>query len=289
MGNLKEIKNRIASVLSICQITRAMKMIASSKISKAEALLKARIPYTKHLVSIMSEVSRQTSEVVHPLMSDEREHKKIGIFVVTSDKGLCGAYNMNVLKKAEELYYDCIESDCEPVLYLLGTKATLQYDRRKIPYRWGRQDWEADDDFADILYSMLVRDFLDGVFDILHIIYASAKSRASYVVVEKQLLPFEPEFDDEQDSSGNVIFEPSAEEAVNLIVPMTLKQIIITALLDARFAEYGSRIVAMTNATENAEQLVSDLRLKFFRARQEAITTEILEVSAAAAQLQESE
>lgn len=286
MGNLKEIKTRIASVQSISQITKAMKMVASSKIGKAEALLKARTPYTKQLVSIMSCLFNQLDEITHPLMTDFHQHQKIGILVITSEKGLCGAYNGNVLKDASKFMNRLDKEGYETVAYLLGAKAVKYFDRRDIPCRWSSAEWDAEDEFADKLFLMLVDDYMKEIFDVLYIIHATANSKSSYKVERKKYLPFAPEV--KPSGNENFIFEPSVELAVDLIVPMTLKQILVTAMLESRYAEYGARIVAMTNATENAEKLVDELRMSFFRARQEAITTEILEVSLAAVQLEKS-
>lgn len=297
MGNLKEIKNRIASVQSISKITKAMKMVASSKIPKAQALFKAREPYTKQLVSIMKKIDAVASEISHPLMTDCREHKRIGVLVISSDKGLCGSYNTNIMKLVSKFQDEILEKGCEPVYYVIGTKARNVLSRGK----WGFHDFSPDpkkapdnaDDMADAIYSRLASDFESGVFDVLYIIYALAKSKSSYEPHRAKLLPFNP-YDDAEDASdsdssddaGDIIFEPSAELALSLLLPMALKQKIATAILSAKYAEYGARIVAMTNATDNAEKLVDELRLSFFRARQDAITTEILEVSAAAAQLE---
>lgn len=297
MGNLKEIKNRIASVQSISKITKAMKMVASSKIPKAQALFKAREPYTKQLVSIMKKIDAVASEISHPLMTDCREHKRIGVLVISSDKGLCGSYNTNIMKLVSKFQDEILEKGCEPVYYIIGTKARNALSRGK----WGFHDFSSDpkeapdnaDDMADVIYSRLVSDFASEVFDVLYIIYALAKSKSSYEPHRAKLLPFNP-YDDAEDASdsdssddaGDIIFEPSAELALSLLLPMALKQKIATAILSAKYAEYGARIVAMTNATDNAEKLVDELRLSFFRARQDAITTEILEVSAAAAQLE---
>ena len=229
-------------------------------------------------------------------MTDSREHKKIGVLVISSDKGLCGAYNTNILKLVSKFQEEIVRNGCKPVYYVIGAKARNSLSRGN----WHLNDFFAGydkvpddaDDMADIIYSRLESDFYSGVFDVLYVIYALAKSKSSYEPRREKLLPFNP-YDDSGDSSdndssevGDIIFEPSAELAINLLVPMAIKQKISTAILSAKYAEYGARIVAMTNATENAEKLVEELRLSFFRARQYAITTEILEVSAAAAQLE---
>ena len=290
MGNLKEIKNRQASVKSISQITKAMKMIASSKISKAESMVKAGVPYAEQLVYIMGKIAENTKEISHPLLEKRSDVKNVGILIITSDKGLCGSYNTNIMKMSSNFCYELKLNGKNPIIYILGTKAKNYYDRRKIPYKWGKANWVTDCDFADEMYLMFAKDFKENVFDEFHIIYASAKSKASYKVKNIQYLPFVPEIKEENSSkkAGNCVFEPSTEMAVNLLVPMALKQLLLTALLDARYSEYGARIVAMTNATDSAEKLSDELRLSFFRARQEAITTEILEISSAAAQLSKS-
>ena len=299
MGNLKEITNRIASVQSISKITRAMKMVASSKISRAQSLFNARRPYTKRLMGIMRKALAASGDASHPLMDYDRERRKVGLLIITSEKGLCGSYNSNILKLASKFADEVVEKECEPVYYVLGKKATRFFDRRGVRMEYEADTWKAEDDYAEELFTRIARDYIGGVFDSMYIIYALAKSKSSYLPVRQKILPFSPddfvlpELAEADDSSGedesDVIFEPSVDAVIRFMVPMVIMQTIATALVSSRFAEYGARLLAMTNATDNAEKLVEELRLSFFRARQDAITTEILEVSAAAAQIKDKE
>ncbi len=283
MGNLKEIKNRIKSVESIHQITKAMKMVASSRIHKVESLLRARGPYTAQLKKIMGSISGQMGDFTHPLMNDDGNYSKVAILAVTGEKGLCGAYNNSIIRNVERLRRKFENDGCDVLNYVIGSKIVKHFDRRGYECAFKMSSWNPDDDFADELFTRLSSDFVKGVFDVLYIVSGTAKSRSAYTISEQQYLPFVAEVSESGDES--FVFEPSLEKSVELIVPMLLKQILVTTLLSARYAEYAARIVAMTNATDNAEKLAEELRLNYFRARQAAITTEILEVSAAAAQI----
>ena len=283
MGNLKEIKIRMKSVESIHQITKAMKMVASSRIHKAESLYKARAPYTEQLNQIMANIQGQ-GEFSHPLLQVKDVITKVGILVITGDKGLCGVYNNSIIRTADRLRRKFEDEGLEVVNYLIGSKVCKHFERRGLKSLLSEVSWTPDDEFAELVFARLSSDFLSGVFDVVYIVGADAKSRSAYVISERQFLPFISLI--ECSAESDFIFEPSAEKAINLIVPLILKQQLITALISARYAEYSARIIAMTNATENAEKLVEELRLNYFRARQAAITTEILEVSSAAVQME---
>jgi len=284
MGNLKEIKNRMKSVESIRQITKAMKMVASSRIHKVEQLYKARKPYTEQLNKIMSNIMGSTQEFSHPLTQEREEIDAIGLLVITGDKGLCGAYNNSIIKSADRMRRKFENDGLKVVNYLVGSKVIKHFDRRGLENLMSIPFWNPDDEFAEKIFKKISADFLSGVFDILYIISANAKSRSSYTIEEKQFLPFVSDI--KSSGESEFLFEPSVETAVSLIVPLILKQKLATTLVGSRYTEYAARIIAMTNATENAESLAEELRLKYFRARQAAITTEILEVSSAAVQME---
>lgn len=289
MSNLKEIKARISSVESVYQIAKAMKMVASSRIKKYETLLVSRRPYTENLAKIMRQIFSAAVEVNHALSSSHGDGNKVGILIVTSEKGLCGAYNNNILKMAERFAKSLQEQGKEIVYYVLGTKAVKYCERRGIGVKWSRSLWVGGDDLGEELYSLIYEDFLAGVFDLFYIASAHAIGKASYDTGCSQFLPFSAQLQEEDSSAEGVDFliEPSVEKAMELIVPLYLKQSLTSFLVESRYVEYSARLTAMTNATDNAEKLIEELRLNFFRARQSAITTEILEVSAAAAQMAE--
>lgn len=283
MANLKEIKSRIKSIESIHQITKAMKMVASSRINKAESLYRARAPYTEQLNKIMANIQGQ-GEFSHPLIEERETINNVGILVITGDKGLCGAYNNSIIRISDRLKRKFELDGIKVINYLIGSKVCKYFDRRGLPSALSERSWTPDDEFSERIFARLSSDFMSGVFDALYVVGAEPKSRTSYSISEWRFLPFESS--EEYLSEGDFVFEPSAEKAINLIVPLILKQKLATALIAARYAEYSARIIAMTNATDNAEKLVEELRLNYFRARQAAITTEILEVSSAAVQME---
>lgn len=293
MANLKEIRARISSVDSVYQITKAMKMVASSRIKKFEALLEARKPYGENLKGVMRQVTGRLEDFDHPLLHPS-ESGGVGILLVTSEKGLCGSYNNNTIKTAER-FARSLEAEGRKVLYyVLGTKAVKYCERRQYPIRWQKSAWVADDAQGEELYSVLTEDFSQGLFGEFYIVSARSRGRVSYDTVCDRYLPFSEKSrsggeDGGDEESGreekDFIIEPSPEKALELLIPLYLKQALILALVESRYVEYSARLTAMTNATDNAEKLKEELRLNFFRARQSAITTEILEVSAAAVQM----
>lgn len=281
MPNLKEIKNRIKSIESIHQLTKAMKLIASSKIRKMELQFKACRPYAQLLVEIMSQIYTANKEITHPFLNSSNFSNKVGVIVIASDKGLCGGYNNSVFKRAEQLFEELREQGKKYAVYAVGMKS-LRYFKYRSHEILFTKDNSLSLPLSDQLYNKVSYDFLDGQIDSAYIVAPVAYSRSSYEVEVTPFLPFAIEMAELE--NNNFIFEPSVEQSIDLLLPLLLRRELSVKLAGAQYAEYVARIIAMTNACDNAESLVSDLRLSYFRARQAAITTEILEVSAGAAQ-----
>lgn len=278
MANVKEIQRRIKSVKNIQQITRAMKMIAAARIKKIERMLKSRRPYCDRIFEIVNEIMSQIDDIHHPLL-EIRPVKRIGIVIVTADKGLCGAYNMNVIRNAEH-YMNEMDKDKTVVLYCIGTKGYRYFSKRRRLVEKQYVGWTPKDAFAEELAGLFSGEFANGSFDELHCIYTRYITMLSQKVTKERIFPVGRI--EEKRKEMNYIFEPAPEEALNIILPKYVKENMMRILLDSMTAELASRINAMSNATDNAEKFVNELKLNYYKARQEQITTEILEIASGA-------
>ncbi len=283
MSGLRDIKRRIKSVRNIQQITKAMKMVAAARIRKAEDQLKAARPYSDTLKEVVTELTSQMDEALHPLM-DNRPVKRVGLLVVSSDKGLCGAYNNNLLRM---LWRD-LREDMPPYdMVAVGTKVNKFLARRKVQPTSSVVNWNADFETAQEISDTLADWFMSYKVDEVRCYYTKAVSSMTQEATCQVILPLQNE---KEGQSGNLNFdfEPSAEVALNVLLPRYLRNIIYRILMEAKVSELAARLRAMTNATDNADKLAGELTLKFFRLRQESITREILEISGGAEALKAS-
>ncbi len=283
MANVRDIKNRIKSIENIQQITKAMKMIASARIKKVERSLKSRKPYCERLFEIIDEVMSSLEEPgAHPLLEkrSEGDGGAVGLLVVSADKGLCGGYNMNVIRAADRF----IRKSGKTVrLYVVGNKAYRYFTRKLFTVEKEYVVWDPKESLARDIAFYLAGEFINRRFDELWCVYTQCLSLLCQNVVEEPLLPLRRS--EVHGSDTTYIFEPSPAAALEMLLPRYFKELIMRILLDSRTAELSARINAMANATENAESVVDELRLNYYRARQDAITTEILEVTSGAEKL----
>ncbi len=277
MASERDIKRRIKAVRNVQQITKAMKMVAAARIKKAEDKLKAARPYSRKLQEVMRELISQMDEVVHPLM-EVRQVKRTGMLIVTSDKGLCGAYNNNLFKLAWQFMEKTGHSNLSNVV--VGGKGEKFFRRRKVEMGMLRAGVNPSFELAQEIANQLTDWYLSGQVDRVVVFYTQAVSAAVQRPAQEQLLPLvhEVKADELQGASLVYEFEPSAEEALNILLPRYLSNTIYRILVEARVSELGARLKSMTNATDNADKLAHSLTLQFFRIRQENITKEILEI-----------
>ncbi len=290
MANLKEVKNRINSVVSTQQITKAMKMVSAAKLKRAQDRITMMRPYSKHLSAILQNVSGGNEGDMDNPYAEHRPVQKLLIVVVTSDKGLCGAFNSFVVRKARSLmegkYAELAKSG--NIDFLPIGKKGMEYVRRnKLPY---------NDTYVDLFNSLnfeavseaanyVMAEFRKGTYDKVEILYNEFVNAATQVVNTEQFLPIERKEEKVGASNGSgndYIYEPSKDYIQDELIPTSLKTQFFKALLDSNASEHGARMTAMDKATENAGDLLKDLRLKYNRTRQAAITTEILEITAGA-------
>jgi F-type H+-transporting ATPase subunit gamma len=284
MANLKEVRTRIKSVKSTQQITKAMKMVAASKLRRAQDAILQMRPYVKKLYGILENAASSLDGEQQSSYSIERSVQKALVVVVTSDRGLCGAFNSNAIKAALALINEKYkEQEANDNLWILpvGNKAFDFFSKR---------GYQVIDDYYEIFGALsfdkakeaaefAMQGFLNEDFDAVELVYNEFKNVATQILRAEQFLPIVKEETDEQiDDSTDYIFEPSVEYIINEMIPRTLKVQFYKTILESNASEHGARMTAMDQATENAGELLNDLKLVYNRSRQAAITNEILEI-----------
>ena len=283
MANLKEVRTRIASVSSTQQITSAMKMVSAAKFRRAQNAIIGMRPYAAQLNEIIADID--TGDGVQTPYHAVREVKTVVLVVVTSNKGLCGAFNSNVLKLAQQRI-DYYRSEQVAIrIVAIGKKASELLARQK-DLQVGSYDTLLDAPAFDTVATLadtLMDDFAEKRIDRVEIVYNQFKNSLSQVLSDEQWLPIDPKnLNDLKDSKGiknsDFIFEPSKEEILREMIPLTLRSTFYRVVLDSLAAEHGARMTAMQKATDNATELLKDLRLSYNKARQASITNEIIEI-----------
>ncbi|MAU31449.1 MAG: ATP synthase F1 subunit gamma [Flavobacteriaceae bacterium] len=275
MANLKEIRNRISSVSSTMQITSAMKMVSAAKLKKAQDAITAMRPYSDKLTQMLVNLSSSV-DFENVYLSPRKVKNKL-IVCVTSNRGLCGAFNSNVIKKCTEI----ANSSDESVSFLcIGKKGA---DILSKNYNVVQTNNEIFDDltFENIsaIAEKLMSMFLNKEFDSVQIVYNKFKNAATQIVIQEQYLPIENnDSENDQKESSDYIFEPSQVEIISELIPKSLKTQLYKSIRDSYASEHGARMTAMHKATDNATELRDQLKLTYNKARQAAITNEILEI-----------
>ena len=275
MANLKEIRNRIASVSSTMQITSAMKMVSAAKLKKAQDAITAMRPYADKLTELLQNLSATLDADSGSKFSEQRDVKNVLIVAITSNRGLCGAFNSNIIKTATVV----AESyDANVSVVAIGKKANdaLSKNFEIISNQSPVYDDLTFDNVAEIA-EMLMAQFESKAFDKIEIIYNKFKNAATQEIMTEQFLPIVPS---EGDANVNLdyIFEPSKEEIVETLIPKSLKTQLYKSIRDSFASEHGARMTAMHKATDNATELRDQLKLTYNKARQASITNEILEI-----------
>ncbi len=275
MANLKEIRTRISSVSSTMQITSAMKMVSAAKLRKAQDAVTNFKPYAEKLQSVLSDLSgNQTEEIIY---AQVREEHKILIVVVSSNKGLCGAFNANSAKTAIALADEQKTSTVEYAA--IGKKAAefLKYKGENLVKTYNEIYDDLNFDNSAAIAEEIMNQFVTGEYDKIYLVYNSFKNAASQILMTEQYLPIVAHNDLLQ-INHDYIFEPNKQEILEHVIPIALKTQVYKAIIDSFASEHGARMTAMHKATDNANELVKDLTLTYNKARQAAITNEILEI-----------
>ena len=275
MANLKEIRNRISSVSSTMQITSAMKMVSAAKLKKAQDAITAMRPYSDKLTQMLVNLSSSV-DFENVYLSPRKIENKL-IVCITSNRGLCGAFNSNVIKKCTEI---ANSSNQNISFFCIGKKGCdiLSKNHNVIQSHneiFDDLTFENISAIADILMSK----FLNKEFDSVQIVYNKFKNAATQIVTQEQYLPIEnKDSENEQKESSDYIFEPSQTEIIYELIPKSLKTQLYKSIRDSYASEHGARMTAMHKATDNATDLRDQLKLTYNKARQAAITNEILEI-----------
>ena len=289
MASLRDIKARIVSTKKTSQITKAMELVSASKKNRAEANAKAFVPYMRKIKEVTTSIAGGSSSD-HPMLVS-RPVKKVGYIVVTSDRGLAGAFNSNVIRQMNNTIASRHQSNDEFAIIAVGKMGAEFFKKAGVNVVLEITSVPDKLEFADIknLTQTAVGMFSDGTFDELYITYNHYVSAISQVVQEDKLLPLTEIKTDEEGSENlkaSYEFEPSAEEILEVLLPQYAESLIFGAILDSKASEHTARMTAMKNATDNAKDLIGSLSLVYNRARQAAITQEITEIVGGAAALE---
>ncbi|MGZ5391417.1 MAG: F0F1 ATP synthase subunit gamma [Aeromicrobium sp.] len=296
-ATLRELRGRIRSAGSIKKITKAQELIATSRIAKAQARVQAARPYSTEITNMLTELA-SASALDHPLLVARENPRRAAVLVVSSDRGLCGAYNANVLRQSEELFALLRDEGKDPVIYTIGRKALGYYNfrQREVTESWAGFSERPTYDQAREIADTLVAAFMagaddddddpgdDGILgvDELHIVFAEFKSMLSQYAAARRIAPMVVEYvEDEADDDGPrtlFSFEPDPETLFDALLPRYVATRVYAALLEAAASESASRRRAMKSASDNADDLIKDLTLMANRERQAQITQEISEI-----------
>tara|TARA_B110000046_G_scaffold127585_1_gene133996 strand:+ start:1577 stop:2440 length:864 start_codon:yes stop_codon:yes gene_type:complete len=278
MANLKEIRNRIASVSSTMQITSAMKMVSAAKLKKAQDAITAMRPYSDKLTELIQNLSGSIDGDTQNPYTEQRPVQKVLVLVITSNRGLCGGFNSNVVKAVSK-NISTIYANKKVSLITLGKKGNdILQKSSEIETNNNEIFDELTFSNASAIADSFMADFTSKKYDKIEVVYNRFKNAATQIVTTETLLPIVSEQDDQNAAGADYIFEPTQENIVQELLPKSIKMQLFKALRDSFASEHGARMTAMHKATDNATELRDQLKLSYNQARQAAITNEILEI-----------
>ena len=290
-GALKEVRNRIKSVQGTQQITKAMKMVSAAKLRRAQDAITQMRPYAHKLQEMLSNIVSSSEADMSMALAAERPAQKVLIIIITSDRGLCGGYNSNLIKLAKQLVHEKYEGQFHSgnvTILPIGKKAYEHFT--KANFKVVNEFWELfsglsfDKVQAAAQYAMNA--FSNKEIDAVELVYSEFKNAGTQRFVAEQFLPVQRITSNQTSKKADFIFEPGKETLVTELMPKILNTQLYKAVLDAHASEHGARMTAMDKASENANELLKSLKLTYNRARQAAITTELTEIVSGAAALQ---
>ena len=278
MANLKEIRSRIKSVKNIQKVTKAMKMVAAAKLRKSQGNMELARPYEKRLKNLISNLVCDVDNNSFKLLTKKEKVNTVGYIIVTADRGLAASFNTNIIKKSEQEIIAFGKENA--ILFCIGKKGYEYFQKNGYKVSsyyidfWNNLNF----DIATNIGKNITGSFLQNEVDEIKVIFNSFKNVTTQEIIFETLLPIEKIDNQESKMSDNMLYEPSKDDLLNLLIPKHLNTQIWKYLLESFASEQGARMVAMENATENAGEMVTDLTLEFNKARQTAITTEMLEI-----------
>lgn len=278
MANLKEIRNRIASVGSTMQITSAMKMVSAAKLKKAQDAITAMRPYSEKLTELLQNLSATLDADSGSSFSQQREVNKVLVVAITSNRGLAGAFNTNIIKASKALKQETY-SGKQVDFITIGKKGNdiISKDGDVIEFNAAIFD-DLNFKASSVIAEMLMEKFEQGAYDKIVLVYNHFKNAATQIVMKEQFLPILPPAKTQLTNTADYIFEPTKPEIVEGLIPKSLKTQLFKAIRDSVASEHGARMTAMHKATDNATEMRDALKLQYNKARQAAITNEILEI-----------
>ena len=278
MANLKEIRSRITSVGSTMQITSAMKMVSAAKLKRAQDAITQMRPYANKLTELLENLSASLDSSDGGAYAQKRQVKKVLLVTITSNRGLCGGFNANIIKKAKSLINEEY-SNADTNILSIGKKSSEHFDKNGFSV-----EAKHDSLFGELTFDRvaevaenIMEQFLEGNYDKVVLVYNQFKNAATQIIMSESFLPIKTA-KNESSNLGDYIFEPEKQEIVAQLIPKSLKTQLFKAVLDSHAAEHGARMTAMHKATDNASELKKELTLTYNKARQAAITGEILEI-----------
>jgi F-type H+-transporting ATPase subunit gamma len=277
MSGSKEIRNRISSVSSTMQITNAMKMVSAAKLKKAQDSITATLPYSNKLSELVKNISASIDSVDSNPLFVSREVRKTLIIVITSNKGLCGGFNSNVIKEVYNISSEYGSN--KPDLLTIGKKGD-DILKKKFNVISSHNDLFEQFSYLNVksIASKIMQLYTDEKYDEVILVYNHFKNAATQIITKEQFLPISENTDNNVSTSGDYIFEPNRERILEELIPKTLSIQLFKSISDSIAGEHGARMTAMHKATDNASELRDQLKLTYNKARQTAITNEILEI-----------
>lgn len=280
MATLKDINRRITAVKSTKQITKAMKMVAASKLKRAQNRMIEMRPYADKMSAVLSSLAGSNEEL-HPLLV-QRPRQTVEILVMTSDRGLCSAFNTNIMKATERLIAEKKGENINVSLSVIGKKARDYFRRRNVEMRNAWIDLSGKLAYSDVqtIGKDLIDNYTDEAIDEVYIVYNKFVTVMNQEVTVSKIMPMEPpvEAEEADESSMSFIYEPSQQEILNQLLPKNVEVQIYRALLESQASEEAARMTAMENATKAADDMISSLTLKYNKARQASITAELMDI-----------
>ncbi|TAJ10079.1 MAG: ATP synthase F1 subunit gamma [Nitrospirae bacterium] len=284
MPSLQSLRRKIAAFKNTQKITKAMKMVAAAKLKRSQDRILAARPYAHKMRGVLGNLSRRVNRAAHPLLQ-KRDGKKIEVLVITSDRGLCGGFNGNIVRKSAEFLRQCEARGVQVNLSIVGRKGRDYFRRRTWPIR---QEWTGIFDKLSFEHAIdiggdLTDHFVKGTFDELYVVYNEFKSAIQQRVIVEKLFPVDAEAEfgatqAEGAPGGSYLYEPDETELLNALVPKHFQIQTFRILLESAAAEHGARMAAMDGATRNAGQLIKKVTLYYNKTRQAAITKELMDI-----------
>lgn len=277
MPNLRDVKQRIKSVKSTEQMTKAMKLVSASKLRKAQAAIQTARPYAHKLREVMNHLVARCNKDLHPLL-DDRTGNRVLLLVITADRGLCGGFNSSIVKMTQELIAE--NSDREVSLFLAGKKGFDFFKNRPYKIQDKYLGWTKDFDYLKAIEigDLLANLFIENKTDRIYMVYNEFKSIMQQEVIREQLLPIVPEKVEGDDNLTDYIFEPDEETILEDLLRRYMTTQVYRAFLESSASEHGARMTAMDAASRNAKEMIGELTLFYNRTRQAHITKELIEI-----------